>query len=319
MVMIDQQKRLAKIIDETASRYSHNPLLLSGGLDSSILATIIKPDLTVVISFGNNSQDLHHSKMVAQNYSKSHIERIIDFAEFNMLIPKVIKILKTFDPMEVRNSTPLFAGMIEVKKKGYLEVVTGDGADELFAGYNYLGRYYSQPQKLQEILHELWNYMHFSCKDIANALGMEVHTPYVEEPLISFARRLDVKQKVREESGTTWGKYILRKTFEDKLGALVWRSKMALEHGSEVNKVTKFIEDTMSDQQFKSGKKGASSECVFIQTKEQLYYYRIYRSFFPPPVQEGCSAQRCSHCSACLREPKRYCNTCGAFPLTPRT
>jgi asparagine synthase (glutamine-hydrolysing) len=317
MAIIHQQELLAKIINDTAARYYRKPLLLSGGLDSSILSTVINPDLTVVISFGNTSQDLFHSKIVSQKYSRSHLERIIDFSEFNRLIPNVIRILKTFDPMEVRNSTVLFAGMMEVKKNGYLEVVTGDGADELFAGYNYLGKYYSDPKKLQEILYELWNYMHFACKDIAYAVGMKVHTPYLEEPLIGFARRLDVKEKVQEEKGIKWGKYILRKAFEDKLGSLVWRSKMALEHGSEVSKTTEFIEDTIDDQEFQSEKKSTFSEQVSIRTKEQLYYYRIYRSFFPPPFEESGSAQRCAHCAACLREPGRYCDTCGAFPLTP--
>ena len=177
MTIIPHRERLVEVINETAARYKHKPLLLSGGLDSSILSTIINPELTVVISFGSTSQDLIYSKIVAQKYSRSHLERIIDFGEFNRLIPNVIRILKTFDPTEVRNSTILFAGIMEVKKKGYLEVVTGDGADELFAGYNYFAKYYSDPKKLQEILYELWNNMHFASKDIAYAAGMQSTYP----------------------------------------------------------------------------------------------------------------------------------------------
>ena len=176
MTNIPHRERLVEVINETVARYKHKPLLLSGGLDSSILSTIIYPELTVVISFGSTSQDLIYSKIVAQRYSRFHLERIIDFGEFNRLIPNVIRILKTFDPTEVRNSTILFAGIMEVKKNGYLDVVTGDGADELFAGYNYFAKYYSDPKKLQEILYELWNNMHFASKDIAYASGMKVHT-----------------------------------------------------------------------------------------------------------------------------------------------
>ena len=310
------QERLVEVINETAARHEHKPLLLSGGLDSSILSTIINPELTVVISFGSTSQDLIYSKIVAQKYSSSHLEKIIDFGEFNRLIPNVIRILKTFDPTEVRNSTILFAGIMEVKKKGYLEVVTGDGADELFAGYNYFAKYYTDPKKLQEILYELWNNMHFASKDIAYAVGMKVHTPYLEEPLIGFARGLNINEKVQEEKGIKWGKYILRKAFEHELGTLVWRSKMALEHGSEVNKASECIEDAIDDEEFRSERKSSFSEHVTIRTKEQLYYYRIYRSFFPPPFEESCSAKRCAYCAASLREPGRYCDTCGAFPLT---
>jgi len=316
MTIITHLERLVEIINETATRHEHKPLLLSGGLDSSILSTIINPELTVVISFGSTSQDLIYSKIVAQRYSRSHIEKIIDFIEFNRLIPNVIRILKTFDPTEVRNSTVLFAGIMEVKKKGYLEVVTGDGADELFAGYNYFAKYYSDPKKLQVVLDELWNNMRFASKDIGHAAGMKVNTPYLEEPLVGFARGLNIKEKVQEEKGIKWGKYILRKAFEDELGSLVWRSKMALEHGSEVNKASQFIEDAINDGEFRSEKKISASEQVSIRTKEQLYYYRIYRQFFPPPFEERCSSKRCPYCAACLREPGRYCDTCGSFPLT---
>jgi asparagine synthase (glutamine-hydrolysing) len=315
MTIIPLRERLVEVINETVARYKHKPLLLSGGLDSSILSTIINPELTVVISFGSTSQDLIYSKIVAQKYSRFHLERIIDFDEFNRLIPNVIRILKTFDPTEVRNSTILFAGIKEVKKNGYLEVVTGDGADELFAGYNYFAKYYSDPKKLQEILYELWNNMHFASKDIAYASGMKVHTPYLEEPLISFARSLNVKEKVQEERGIKWGKYILRKAFEDELGSLVWRSKMALERGSEVDKASEFIEDAIDDEEFRTERKSSVSEHVSLRTKEQLYYYRIYRTFFPPPFEESCSVKRCPYCAASLREPGRYCDTCGAFPI----
>jgi asparagine synthase (glutamine-hydrolysing) len=157
--------------------------------------------------------------------------------------------------------------------------------------------------------------MHFASKDIAYASGMKVHTPYLEEPLISFARGLNVKEKVQEERGIKWGKYILRKAFEDELGSLVWRSKMALERGSEVDKASEFIEDAIDDEEFRTERKSSVSEHVSLRTKEQLYYYRIYRTFFPPPFEESCSVRRCPYCAACLREPGRYCDTCGAFPI----
>ena len=96
----------------------------------------------------------------------------------------------------------------------------------------------------------------------------------------------------------------------------MWRSKMALEHGSEVNKASQFIEDAINDVEFRSEKKISASEQVSIRTKEQLYYYRIYRQFFPPPFEERGSSKRCPYCAACLREPGRYCDTCGSFPLT---
>jgi len=83
-----------------------------------------------------------------------------------------------------------------------------------------------------------------------------------------------------------------------------------------VNKASEFIEDAIDDEEFRTERKSSISEHVSIRTKEQLYYYRIYRSFFPPPFEEICSVKRCPYCAACLREPGRYCDTCGAFPIT---
>lgn len=76
------ESELASILRQVASKYIHMPLLLSGGLDSTIICSLIKPQLTVVVSFGDISEDLIHSRLVAQKYSRSHIEVHIDFPKF---------------------------------------------------------------------------------------------------------------------------------------------------------------------------------------------------------------------------------------------
>ena len=298
-----------------ASKYLHKPLLLSGGLDSSILCSIIKPDVSIVISFGDNSLDLHYSRIVAEKYSKSHVEKIINFETFQRLVPNVVKILKTFDPIEIRNSCVIYAGITEAKKIGQFELVTGDGADELFAGYNYLHRYYSNLPNLQDVLVDLWKYMRFSSLEIGSALNMKVCTPYLEEPFISFAMGIDIREKVGKKMGTEWGKFILRKAFELELGALVWRKKMALEKGSKMDKVSGLIERKVTKDEFESEKKRSQTEQVIINSKEQMYYYQVYRTFFPPPCNDVCGSFRCPYCAACITRSKRYCNTCGAFPI----
>jgi asparagine synthase (glutamine-hydrolysing) len=307
--------QLAKILSQVTSKYLHMPLLLSGGLDSTIICSLIEPGLTIVISFGELSQDLHHSRIVAQRYSRSHIEMIIDLHKYKTLVPHVIRILKTFDPIEVRNSCVLFVGIMELKNMGYSEVVTGDGADELFAGYNYLLRYYSEPSILERVLLDLWEYMHFASKDFGSAVGMKIYTPYLDEPFISFAKGLDVREKIGEKMGKKWGKYILRTAFENKLGTLVWREKMALEHGSKMDLVSRLIEEMVSKKEFELNKKRCLAEHVIIRTKEQMYYYEVYRSFFCPPYIDVCNSMRCPYCYAGITRSKRYCHTCGSFPL----
>lgn len=290
---------------------------MSGGLDSSILCSLIKPDVSIVISFGDNSLDLHYSRIVAAKYSKSHIEKIINFETYLRLVRSVIKILKSFDPMEIRNSSVIYAGITEAKNKGLSELVTGDGADELFAGYNYLQRYYSDLPKLQSILHDLWDDMKFSSVDIGVALNTNIYTPYLEEPFLSFAKNTDIREKVGEKMGIKWGKYILRKTFEFELGTLVWRKKMALEKGSKTDRVSELIAKKVTKFEFESEKRRVRTEQVILRSKEQMYYYQIYRTFFRPPCEdEICDSGRCPYCAACVTRSKRYCNTCGAFPIS---
>lgn len=309
------ENELANILSQVASKYLHMPLLLSGGLDSTIICSLIEPQLTMVISFGDVSEDLIHSRIVAQKYSRSHIEILIDFPKFKLLAANVVKILKTFDPIEVRNSSILYAGIMELKSLGYSEVVTGDGADELFAGYNYLLRYYSEPRILEKVLLDLWENMNFASKDIGVALGMNIHTPYLEEPFISFAKALDCREKIGEKMGNKWGKYILRTTFESKLGDLVWRRKMALEHGSKMDSVSMLIEEMISNKAFELNKRQSLAEHVVITTKEQMYYYTLYRSFFAPPYVDRSDFTNCPYCYGAIMRSRRYCHTCGAFPV----
>jgi len=103
----------------------------------------MRPKLSIVTSLGQNSQDLMHAKSVAKKYSQKHVECIVYFDDIVDIVPNVIKTFKTFDPLEIRNSSVIFFGIREAKDRGYDAVVTGDGADELFAGYNYLQRYFT--------------------------------------------------------------------------------------------------------------------------------------------------------------------------------
>ena len=315
MSIMHYENQMIHVLKQVTSRHLHLPLLLSGGLDSTIICSLIEPKLTVVVSFGDQSEDLIHSRTVAQAYSNSHLEINIDFHKFKSLAANVVRILKTFDPIEVRNSTVLFAGIIEVKNMGYSDLVTGDGADELFAGYKYLVRYYSEPRVLEGVLRDLWEKMTFASKDIGTALGVNIYTPFLEEPFISFARSLDCRDKIGEKCGEKWGKYILRTTFESKLGDLVWRKKMALEHGSKLSSVSSVIDKIMSNKVFELNKKQGLEDKVVLTTKEQVYYYWLYRSFFPPPNVDSTSSTRCPYCRGDIAKSARYCQICGSFPV----
>ncbi len=307
------ERVLKQNLKKIVNKYLDNSLLLSGGLDSSVLCYLMRPKLSIVTSLGPNSEDLKYAKSIGKKYSQNHIECVVDFEDIVGIVPNIIKTFRTFDPLEIRNSSVVFFGMRAAKYHGYDGIVTGDGADELFAGYNYFQRYFTDLRKLQEILIELWKIMRFSSRKIGKTLGVTVNTPYLENPLYDLATSIDINDKVGEFKSKKWGKFILRKAFEKELGSTVWRNKMALEEGSGFQEISNKIGDLIDDEEFEKESKIVALDNVIVRDKEHLYYYRIYKSFFGCPAKQSCDSLRCLFCSSCLTYPK-YCYTCGAFP-----
>ena len=136
-------------------------LLLSGGLDSSILASLIKPENSFTVSLNGNGNDLFYSSIIAKKFSKKHFEIIITNQELISIIERVICIFKTFDPIEIKNSSVIYAGLHSAKSNGIDSIVTGDGGDEIFAGYNYLKRYYNNGTLLKKEIERLNSILHF--------------------------------------------------------------------------------------------------------------------------------------------------------------
>jgi asparagine synthase (glutamine-hydrolysing) len=314
-------EQLTKLLTESVDRNHADALLLSGGLDSSILASILHPQYSVAAGFGASAPDLVYARQVAQKYSKRHAEVLFGQNRMAELVEQVIQLFKTFDPIEIRNSAVALCGIEQSKSDGYSAVMTGDGSDELFAGYNYLSRYYSDMQRVDSELRRLWQIMHFSSRELGEHAGIEVKTPFLDEEFASFAKSINVNDKVGEHDGKKWGKFILRKCFETRLGSLVWRPKLAQEQGAATDRYQEYIEETIDDLTFTNKKRIAQEEeGVKIRSKEHLHYYAIFRSYFLPPKEEeeynACNS-RCSECQGCIAPDARFCRMCGAFPVVP--
>ncbi|HJU34220.1 MAG TPA: asparagine synthase-related protein [Nitrososphaera sp.] len=314
-------EELTKLLTESVKRNHSDALLLSGGLDSSILASILHPEYSIVVGFGGSAPDLAYARQVAERYCKHHVEIVFEQSKMTALVEEVIQIFKTFDPIEIRNSAVALAGLEWAKSDGYSSIMTGDGSDELFAGYNYLSRYYTDMQQFDSELRRLWQMMHFSSRKLGEHVRIEVKSPFLDDKFVSFAKLVSPNDKVGEHEGKKWGKFILRKCFEPALGSLVWRPKLAQEQGAATDRYQKYIEEMIDNLTFENKKKIAEEqESVRIRSKEHLHYYAIFRSYFPPPKEEQgddiCSS-RCSECRGCIPSDTRFCRKCGAFPVVP--
>ena len=312
-------EQLVRLLAESVERNHADALLISGGLDSSVLASILRPKYSVAAGLGSGAPDLAYARQAAEKYSRRHVEVIFDQNRMAELVEQTIRIFKTFDPIEIRNSVVALAGIEQAKSDGHSEIMTGDGGDELFAGYNYLARYYSDSEKLDSELRRLWQVMHFSSRKLGEHLGVKVKTPFLDEEFASFAKSISVNDKVGEHEGAKWGKFVLRSCFETALGDLAWRPKLAQEQGAATDKYQNYMEEMIDDLTFANkARMVKEQDDVVIRSKEHLNYYAIFRSYFPPPKEEDCRS-RCPQCQGCMPPDGRFCRTCGTFPVTPES
>lgn len=261
------------------------------------------------------STDLVHAQLVAKmcGLKLTVISASID--ELLQAIEQTIKILRVFNPIEIRNNVVVYLTMKNAKHDGLKSIMTGDGADELFAGYHFFQRM-SQPE-LQKDLERIWKIMHFPSMSISKALGIALQTPFLDDKIVEYAKSIPSELKVHEENDKKYGKWVLRKTFENMLPqSIVWRDKDAMQDGSGTNGLTHFFDSLIPDSVFsEKTAKYLEKEQATLLSKEALYYYEIYRRYCDYPAKLGLSKNKCPYCNYFVEKGSHFCRMCGAFPI----
>jgi asparagine synthase (glutamine-hydrolysing) len=252
---------------------------------------------------------------MAKRLGLNHTIRIFNEDELYDAIPMVVKTLRSFDPMEIRNSVTIYVGLKAAKDNGICTVMTGDGCDELFAGYSFF--FGMGKEKLDSELEKIWRVMTFSSVPLAEVLGMEARLPYLDPDIKDFAMKLDSRYKVGTESGQVYGKWILRKAFEGILPReIAWRIKTPIEFGSGTTTLPDFFNRKISDICFdEKRRRYLTEDGVKIRDKEQLFYYEVYRSVMGVPRPTIVEGKICPQCNSNVPEGSTYCRTCGAYPI----
>jgi len=315
--MSEPAENIRLLLEEITMQCDANWIAFSGGLDSSILAQIKKEsDLNAVTIVAKDflASDLQYSQIVAKHIGIPLELKYVNIDEMLSAVENTIKILKNFNDIEIRNSIVSYLYLNTLKEKSVTKVITGDGADEIFAGYNFLVK--KDHNELKDELKRMKEIMHFTSQKIANELGISIQMPFIDENIIKFVETLPVNLLVNQNYGIKFGKWILRKAFENDLpSSVIWREKTPMQDGSGTVGLIQMFDSVITDDIFKEKiKKIKSEDNVTIRTKESLHYYELYKENFKIPECTNGNNQ-CSDCNAEIVSNSKFCRMCGRFPI----
>lgn len=276
-------------------------VLLSGGLDSSIISAIAKryaarrieddnqteawwPQLHSFAVGLKDSPDLVASKKVAEYIGTVHHEINFTVEEALDALSDVIYHIETYDVTTVRASTPMYLLARFIKSMGVKMVLSGEGADELFGGYLYFHKAPDAKAFHEETVRKLDRLHLYDClranKSLA-AWGVEGRVPFLDKEFMDVAMRLNPQDKMCGNGKIE--KYILRKTFQDYLPeSVAWRQKEQFSDGvgyNWIDSLKEMAEKKVSDKQMMH-----ASERFPINppmSKEEYWYRTMFEEHFP--------------------------------------
>jgi asparagine synthase (glutamine-hydrolysing) len=255
-------------------------VFLSGGLDSSLVAAIAvraAPYRVPTFAVGTaGSPDLAAAREVAEHLGTDHHECTYDAEAALGSLPEVVRSIESFDPGLVRSAVPNLM-LARLAARHVKVVLTGEGADELFAGYAYL-RELREPAALHAELvrtvRSLHNLNLQRCDRVTMAHGLEARVPFLDRETIAWALRLPPEAKLAPPGEPE--KRLLREAFAGWLPEhLLWREKAEFGDGSGARDVlSERVSAGISDAEF-AAERGATDPP--LRTKEELAYFRIWR------------------------------------------
>ena len=276
-------------------------VLLSGGLDSSVISAITQsyserriednsqtkawwPRLHSFAVGLKGAPDLAKARMVADHIGTVHHEINYTIQEGLDAIRDVIYFIETYDVTTVRASTPMYLLARVIKSMGIKMVLSGEGADEIFGGYLYFHKAPSAEEFHKETVRKLSKLYLYDClranKSLA-AWGVEGRVPFLDKEFLDIAMRTNPAAKMCP--GKTMEKRIVREAFSDMLPEeIVWRQKEQFSDGvgySWIDTLKKMTEELVTDEQM-----AHAAERFPINTpmcKEEYYYRSIFEEHFP--------------------------------------
>mgnify|MGYP001600644174 FL=1 len=309
-------KKLYQILEESCNLCESELIALSGGLDSSIISHFLrgkKVEGIAIISEDFVSTDLTYCQRISKETGIPLTIYNSTTSEILEAVENTIKILKNFNDIEIRNNVVMYLAIKWAKDNNKKSIITGDGADELFAGYNFL---VNKPEKeLESEIKRVCSIMHFPTQEIGKHLGIKIESPFLNQKIVEIANQIPVNLKVKEENGTRYGKWILRKTIEKYIPEqIAWRKKSPMQEGAGTVGLTNLFESIINEEKYVEKKLTVEkNDQVIIRSRESMYYYEIFKKFYGTPVVDDVES-KCPYCKHGTNNSK-FCRMCGAFPI----
>ncbi|MFC1951607.1 asparagine synthase-related protein [Chloroflexota bacterium] len=264
--------------------------LLSGGMDSSVInylgSKIYKEKFgqkarlqTFAIGVGE-SEDIRSARLVAGYIDSEHHELFVNLEQILEALPEVIYYLESFDPSLVRSSVTNYLISQYAKGHGIHILLSGEGGDEVFCGYKYLGHCLSEELFAKQM--ECIGYLHNNASLRLDRMNMcnsiRVVTPLISGELLQYAMAIPPQYKQKPEGTGKIEKWIFRKAYENLLPeAIVWRSKQEFSQGAgSAGILPAYFEEKITDHELA----GAQAHHPMLRSKEELHYFNLFTEHF---------------------------------------
>lgn len=279
-------------------------VLISGGLDSSLIAAIAARHRHKRIESGETeeawwprlhsfsvglegSPDLSFARKVAGHIGTVHHEIIFTVQEGIDVIEDVIYHLETFDVTSIRAATPMYLMARKIKSMGIKMVLSGEGADEVFGGYLYFHMAPNNIEFHEETVRKLFALSKYDCcraNKATAAWGLETRVPFLDKEFLDYAMSIDPTQKMCPAK--TMEKAILREAFQGYLpDEILWRQKEQFSDGvgyGWIDSLKRRAEDTISNEMMARAAQRFPQQ---TPTSKEGYLYRtIFDKFFRNPT-----------------------------------
>jgi asparagine synthase (glutamine-hydrolysing) len=264
---------------------------LSGGVDSSVLAALARRKTNSIYTFSagvDGAPDLEYAQQVADHIGSEHYARVYTMEDVLTVLENVIYNLESFDAPLVRSAIGNYL-VAELASDHVTFVISGEGGDELFAGYAYQKHCSSEVEltlSVQDAIGSLHNTALQRVDRSAAVHSTKAGLPFLDPRVVRYALAIPSRWKIRGPQDVE--KWPLREALSDALpGEIIWRGKAKFWQGAgAADLLDEYASNEISDEAFE--REARLKNGFHLHSKEELLYYRYFKSHFGDrvPIQE---------------------------------